>query len=274
VTPKELQTSPHDYRVVCECKPAPIVVGGQAVNLWAIVYLTSQVPRASLVSKDLDIVVSQDSFGHLKKVPGWDFQPRATRNWMDSRLGALRSTSPDGRPLLVEILHSVHGLDKSDLEAAAYVEFEGAVYRVLDPVAMLKAKTMNVRDIPQEGPSPRQDRQHLKLISRCVPQFLRDIHASAAADAGREKEALSVFTRAFKTLQQEKITSTLLKEGIAPRSLLPSEFSESPIEGIKKAYTWQMKLVPEASPQVQPGPDPGCSVAVRPKQGHGPKMGM
>ena len=85
---------------------------------------------------------------------------------------------------------------------------------MLDPVAMLKAKTMNVRDIPQDGPSPRQDRQHLNLISRCVPQFLRDVHTSATADAAKEKEALSVFTRAFKTLQQEKITSTLLKEGI------------------------------------------------------------
>ena len=78
-----------------------------------------QVPKESLTSKDLDIIVSDEGLPKLKRVPGWVFQPRETRNWLDSRLGALRSTSPDGRPLFVEILHQVHGLDKADLEAAA-----------------------------------------------------------------------------------------------------------------------------------------------------------
>lgn len=274
MTSLKLQTSPHDYRVVCECKPAPIVVGGQAVNLWAIVYLTPEVPRANLVSKDLDIVVSQDSFTHLKKVPGWVFLPKDTRNWLDSRLGALRSTSSDGRPLLVEILHSVHGLTKSDLDAAAYVEFEGASYRVLDPVAMLKAKAMNVRDIPQDGPSPRQDRHHLQLIVRCVPEFLRDVHQSAVADPTKQKQALEVFSRAFRTLQNKKIASTLIAEGIAPCSLLPSEFAESPLERIRKAYRWQMKMVPEASQPALPASETRPSVAERPRQSPGPRMGM
>jgi hypothetical protein len=121
VTAERPKTTPHDYRVVCGLEPAPIVVGGQAVNLWAIRYLVPQVPKSSLVSKDLDIIVGQDSLAHLKRVPGWVFQPNVTKNWTDSRLGFLRSTSPDGRPLLVEVLHSVHGLDKSDLAQAAYL---------------------------------------------------------------------------------------------------------------------------------------------------------
>ena len=61
MTPARPQTAPHDYRVVCECEPTPTVVGGQAVNLWAINYLTAKVPKATLVSKDLDIVVSKEA---------------------------------------------------------------------------------------------------------------------------------------------------------------------------------------------------------------------
>ena len=274
MTPTRPQTTPHDFRVVCEHESAPTVVGGHAVNLWAINYLSKQVPAPDLVSKDLDIIVSDEGLPKLKRVPGWVFQPRATKNWLDSRLGALRSTSPDGRPLLVEILHKVHGLDQADLKAAAYIKSQGVTYRVLDPVAMLKAKTMNVRDIPQDGPSPRQDRLHLKLIARCVPEFLREIHAGAVAEPTKEKQTLEVFSRTFRTLQNEKIASTLISEGIAPRSLLPPDLAESPLERIRKAYQWQMKMVPEASPQVWPASVTQPSVADKPRQGHGPRMSM
>jgi hypothetical protein len=254
--------------VVCERQPAPIVVGGQAVNLWAINYLVPKVPKSTLVSKDLDVVVGADGIAHLKGIPGWVFEPQRTRNWMDSRLGFLKSTSSDGRPLLVEVLHSVHGLDKADLASAAFVNFQGAVFRVLDPVAMLKAKTANVRDIDQAGPPPRHDRQHLQLIARCVPPFLRDVHEAVMADQTKTKEALSVFSRLFKTLQQEKITDTLFKEGITPRSLLPKELAQSPVGRIRRAYEWQMKSVPTAprASVVQP------SVAAAPKPKQGPKL--
>lgn len=265
MTGQRPDTSPHDYRVVCEWQPAPTIVGGQAVNLWAINYLVPNVPKSTLVSKDLDVVVGADGIAHLKRIPGWSFEAQRTRNWMDSRLGFLRGTSPDGRPLLVEVLHSVHGLDKSDLADAAFVRFEGAVFRVLDPVAMLKAKTANVRDIDQAGPPARQDRQHLRLMAQCVPLFLRDVHDAAVAAPEKAKEALSVFSRLFKTLQQEKITATLFKEGIAPRSLLPEEFAQSPLERVRKSYEWQMNLVPAAP--CASLLRPSVAAALKPKQG-------
>lgn len=274
MTPERQQTAPHDYHVICEREPAPTVVGGQAVNLWAINYLSRTVPKESLVSKDLDIVASKESLANLKDVPGWVFQPRQTRNWMDSRLGALRSVTPDGRPLLVEILHSVHGLNKADLTAAAYLKSEGVVYRVLDPIAMLKAKAANVRDIDQIGPPPRQDRVHLQLVARCVPEFLRDVYRSAVADRAREKEALAVVSRAFKTLQNEKVAHTLQSEGIVPASLIPAELETSLLPRLRAAFEWQFPQLarpsnklkpPDVTPYVsQPGP--------RPSQG--PRMGM
>ena len=272
MTPRQSQTTPHDYRVVCECEPAPLVVGGQAVNLWAINYLTPSVPKTRLVSKDLDIVVTQEAFGKLKHMPGWVFQTRETKNWMDSRLGALRSTSPDGRPLLVEILHSVHGLDKTDLAAAAYIESEGVVYRVLDPIAMLKAKAANVRDIKQDGDPPRQDRQHLHLLARCLPRFLTEVHQNAVAEPNQEKDSLAVVSRAFKTLQHPKTAQTLVTEGIAPASLIPAELAESPLPRIRSAYAWQFRLL--AGPEERMRPK-SPSVATRPASPRqGPRMGI
>ena len=137
------QTYPHDYRLICAGREAPTVVGGQAVNLWAISYLEREAAdlRASNHgSKDLDILADKKVIDHLKTVPGWVFKPNNTKNWTDSRQGFLHGTSEDGRKLLVEVLHSVHGLDKSDLARVETLEHRGHQYRVLDPVVMLKAK--------------------------------------------------------------------------------------------------------------------------------------
>lgn len=272
MTPARPETTPHDYRVVCQWEPAPTVVGGQAVNLWAINYLP-EVPKSTLVSKDLDIVVGSDSTLSLKKIPGWLYEPNKTKNWTDSRLGFLKGTSPDGRPLLVEVLHSVHGLDKSDLKHAAYVKMEGVLYRALDPVTMLKAKAANVRDINQEGTSPRHDRPHLQLIARCVPLYLREVHALAIEKPALEKESLSVISRAFKTLQNPRTMQTLQAEGIAPTSLIPAELAESSLPRIRAAFDWQYRLLPSLDKKIPPAP----SIATRPAErppGQGPRMGM
>ncbi|MGH8018924.1 MAG: hypothetical protein ACREIA_11630 [Opitutaceae bacterium] len=77
---------------------------------------------------------------------------------------------------MVEVLHSIHGLKKEDLARVETIEHRGDNYRVLDPVVMLKAKAANVRDINQDGPPPRHDREHLQLVARCVPLYLRDVH--------------------------------------------------------------------------------------------------
>ena len=71
---------PHDYRVVCEHAPATTVVGGQAINLWAIFYLTPQVPRSTLVNKDLDIIVGKEGLARLERIPGWIFEPMPLKN--------------------------------------------------------------------------------------------------------------------------------------------------------------------------------------------------
>jgi hypothetical protein len=266
----ERLTYPHDYRTICEGDPAPLVVGGQAINLWAINYLVSQVAKAGLGSKDLDIIAGEQVIAYLKNLPGWVYRPNKARNWLDSRIGFLYGSSSDGRKLSVEILHSVNGLDESDLAAAAFIKSEGVTYRVLDPIAMLKAKAANLRDIDQAGPPPRNDREHLHMISHCVPLFLREIHSAAVEDVSKEKEVLAVISRAFKTLQNRDIASTLIKEGIEPGALIPQEFAESELPRIRKAYQWQMPLV-----VLQPArPSAPAPISPPTKPAQGPRMGI
>lgn len=273
------QTFPHDYRLICAGREAPTVVGGQAVSLWAISYLEKGDPDLrsdKYGSTDLDILAGKKVIDYLKTLPGWVFKPNDTKNWTDSRQGFLYGTSEDGRQLLVEVLHSVNGLEPADLAHVETVRYAGVEYRVLDPVVMMKAKAANVRDIKQDGNPPRHDREHLQLLARCVPIYLRKIHEAGVANATLEKESLAVVSRAFKTLQHPKTARTLVAEGISPASLIPAELAESPLARIRSAYEWQYQLL--AGAIEKPGP-PQPTVAPpfeAPRQPprQGPRMSM
>lgn len=250
-------TYPHDYRFLFSGRPPPTIAGGQAVNLWALYLLAESDPdiqAANLSSKDLDIVADKAMVEHLRTIPGWFFKPREIWNFADSRQGMFFSTAPDGRKLLVEILHKVHGLDRADYAHAVVLEHEGTEYRVLDPICMLKAKGANVRDIKQDDVPPRHDREHLRLIARCVPLYLRELHELAVLGKLSESDALSPLTRTFKILQDRSLAATLAAEGIAPRSIIPHEFSISTLPRIQRAYTYQMPLAERAAekPGIRP----------------------
>lgn len=234
-------TYPHDYRLICAGQPPAVVVGGQAVNLWAISYLD---PNAEGIntrygSADLDILSDPILLERLKQLAGWGYKSNDLRNFLDTRVAFMSSVSGDNRRLLVEILHSVHGLDKADLSAVEVVSYDGTEYRLLDPIVMLKSKAANVRDINQDGPPPRQDRVHLQLLARCWPAYLRDIHEAAVVQPETEKDALAVINRAFKVLQHRRTAQTLAAEGIVRRSLIPEELADSPLSRIREALKWQ-----------------------------------
>jgi hypothetical protein len=158
----------------------------------------------------------------------------------------------------VEVLRYVHGLTDDDLKHVETIVHEGQPYQLLNPVAMLKAKAANVRDIKQDDIPPRHDREHLRLVARCLPKYLRDIHEAAVKDGTLEKHTLSILSYAFKTLQDPKTANTLRAEGIEPSLLIPEEFKESPLSRIRRACEHQLpRLVAPTTGQPQAsGSDP------------------
>lgn len=270
-------TYPHDYRLICAGRETPTIVGGQAVALWAISYLEkgdADLCATKYGSKDLDILADKKVLDYLKTVPGWVFKPSDLKNWMDSRKGFLHGTSEDGRKLLVEVLHSVHGLKAPDFAHVETIRHSGVEYKVLDPVVMLKAKAANVRDIKPDPSSPRHDREHLQLIARCVPIYLRNMHAAGVANPTIEKETIAVISRAFKTLQNTKTAQTLRVEGISPASLIPAELIESPLPRIRAAFAWQFRLLERPARKLT-APEITPSVAIAaPRPPQGPRMRM
>lgn len=251
------RTFPHDYRALFAGGDAQrsTIVGGQAVNLWAITYLEkadASTAATRFGSHDLDVVSTGQALAFLKASPDWQFTPTPLRHFGVGITARLRSVAPDGRLLLVEVLHSVAGLDIADLRRITELTAkDGTVYRVLDPIVMLKAKAYNVRKFDQDGDPPRHDRTHLALIAQCVPEFLREVHDTAVrlrlAGAPEAKaaaaSAASAVGATFATLTHEATSATLRAQGISPEVLVPVEFRHSPIARVAKACQHQLPRV-------------------------------
>ena len=253
-------TVPHDYRALFAGADAPTMVGGQAINLWAIVFLDrKERNRAVHGSLDLDIVSGAKALSFLKTLPGWKFSPTPMKHFGAGITAQLRSVAPDGRLLLVEVLHSVAGLDAADLRRVSEVEVGGFKYRLLDPIAMLKAKAYNVRKFKQDGDPPRHDRDHLALIARCLPEFLRELHEGALRlqrfndPAAKEaaENTVDAVRAAFRTLTASKTAATLREQSIPPESLIPSEFKDSPFPKIANACKHQWPRMVSAGLRAQ-----------------------
>ena len=239
--PNDNSTFPHDYRVLFSGPELPVVAGGQAVNLWAITYLEDEQAQELATkygSGDMDIVQNDAVIAFIKNLPGWRYEPTPLKNFSDIRVGAARGLAPDGRKLLVEVLHSVHGLDPQDL-VDAELEYAGTRYRILDPVALLKAKAANLRDFKQDGDPRRHDAEHLRLVALCLPRFLEDIAFNETTEPEELRNQLKTVSRAFAVLQDAKTTATLRGIGIEPVSLVPGSLANSPNEKIRKAYAYQ-----------------------------------
>ena len=233
-------TQPHDYRALLQSVPGLTVVGGQAVNLWAIVYCDPEkdnLPRFG--SYDLDVIARGNVTAAIKNLPNWDYQKTPLWKFGDVRSGALFSTADDGRPLAVEILTSVKGLDKEDLAATRVIEKDGVRFQVLDPIAMLKSKTVNLRELKQDGDPPRHDREHLQIVAICFPRFIQDAHDQAKSAVDLHDEFSAVVSRAFRTLSEKRTAATLRQNGIKPSRLMPN-LHDSPIEKVRNAYLHQL----------------------------------
>ncbi len=152
----------------------PLVVGGQAVNIWAIVYA----PRVGselrayepFVSNDLDLCGPRKILDELSKkyrVPIKLSPPRFP--------GIGQIVIPLGeRKLKVELLARVRGVPHIGEENMVEIAVEGVHLRVLDPISCLKAKISNAADIDQ---TDRQDVKHVEIMKICAGEYAKDVVA-------------------------------------------------------------------------------------------------
>ncbi len=89
--------------------------------------------------------------------------------------------------LKVELLTSVNGLRRAELENTFDLVIQGTEVRLLDAITCLKAKIANAADIDQTN---RQDVKHVQIMKICARELTKDL--IALGDQKRVSERLVV----------------------------------------------------------------------------------
>lgn len=172
---------PEDFAEILSGSELPLIVGGQAVNIWARLY-GSRIPALRayrpFVSVDADIYGTRDLAQTLARRTGWEISFPRER---DSMIAAFlkRPAAAGTKELSLEVLHEVNGLSPEDLTRDVVVGSANFRYRIPSPLVMLKAKLYNLISLVAT-PRP-QDLRHVKMLIPIVRQYLNESFAAVRA---------------------------------------------------------------------------------------------
>lgn len=199
--------------------PEPLfLVGGQAVNLWALYYRERTVELAPFVSRDADVLGDRDTLRTLGKLTGAKPQFFALRP-PSNEVGVVIAKDANGLPLLVEVLRYVHGVSDEELRDPVYtlVIGDGLVrVQVPGPIALLKAKIANFANLQQTG---RQDARHVLILARLLPAYLEDLQKAATEGRMEERKLIDFLERLLAVVKSDQGRKVFGQLQIAPRAL-------------------------------------------------------
>lgn len=174
-----------------------ILVGRQAVNLWA-----SRYEQADAAWQALRPYQSRDLDYH-----GGLAEARRAMNVLNARgrlntgmepspnAGVLTVRLPGGEELLIDILTGLFGVSTAEVERtavrfAASGTLEGLTMRVIHPLLLLEGKAASLRGLSQEG---RQDAKHLRILCLVLKEWLAE-QVSRPRDVFRAVERIGACT--------------------------------------------------------------------------------
>jgi hypothetical protein len=198
----------------------PVIVGGHAVNIWALAYasrLGSQLnPYAPFTSKDLDLWGPKEILDSLAEKYGVKITLSPPRS-----PGIGYVTIPKGDfQLKVELLISVNGLRRAELENTFDLVIQGTEVRVLDAISCLKAKIANAADIDQTN---RQDVKHVQIMKICAHEFAKDLIALGDQKRVSERLVVNRLEDLRETISSPKAATVTNKWNITCDEVLPVE---------------------------------------------------
>lgn len=216
---------PGDFAPFLATSEPVLLVGGQAVNLWALCYEARTACLAPFVSRDVDVLGDRTTLEALGKVAGTRpqfFPVKPPTN----EVGVVVAKDSSGLPLLIEVLRYVHGVSNEDLRDPVYTVAVGEIQvRLPGPIALLQAKIANVAEIAQAG---RQDVRHVLILAQAMPAYLHDIQQAALEGRVPERRfidflerllAVVTSTNAKKVLRQLQLETRAFFAGVGHEEL-------------------------------------------------------
>jgi hypothetical protein len=207
---------PKDFAPLLATKEPVLLVGGQAVNLWATYYETRTAGLAPFVSRDVDVLGDRETLEALGKLAGTKpqfFPVKPPTN----EIGVVVAKDHNGLPLLIEVLRYVHGVSNAELRAPVYTLALGETHvQVPSPIALLQAKIANVAEIAQTG---RQDARHVVILAQVLPAYLEDLQKAVLEGRMVERKLIEFLERLLAIITTEKAQKVFRELHLDARSL-------------------------------------------------------
>jgi hypothetical protein len=202
----------------------PVIVGGHAVNIWALTYasrLGSRLsPYAPFTSKDLDLWGPKEILDSLAQKYGVKITLSPPRS---PGVGYVMIPKGDLQ-LKVELLTGVNGLRRAELENTFDLVMQGTEVRVLDAISCLKAKIANAADIDQTN---RQDVKHVQIMKICAHEFTKDLITLGDQKQISERLVVNRLEDLRETIGSPKAVTVTNKWHITFDEVLPVEAIQS-----------------------------------------------
>ncbi len=207
---------PQDFAPLLATKEPVLLVGGQAVNLWALYYETRTAALAPFVSRDVDVLGDRETLEALGKLAGTKpqfFPVKPPTN----EIGVVIAKDHNGLPLLIEVLRYVHGVSNEELREPVYTIGLGETrVQVPGPIALLQAKIANVADIAQTG---RQDARHVVILAQVLPAYLEDLQKAVVEGRMEERKLIEFLERLLAVVTAAKARNVFKQLQLDARSL-------------------------------------------------------
>ncbi len=235
------QHRPAAFATVLADPAQPLIVGGQAVNLWAEVYVAAEPELHAFepfTSKDADIHGNRELASILQRRSGWTCrffdEPRQTAV-------AILTKPVEGAAstLTVEVIRSVFGLNTDDLGRNLVRELRpGENYRLPDPFVMLKAKLANVAHLSVEKRP--QDLKHARMLLPICRAYFLELHAAIGRPDMSQRNFLGAAAYATEIITSADARTVASRHGLDFLTIFPSAFAASPHEKIRRFATQQL----------------------------------
>lgn len=213
------------FRAISLQKETVILVGGQAVNVWALSYRNRLgevlTPLLPFTSGDMDVYATRNALMGLHEALGGKLLLSGPREITDGTL--IVGAEPNTREL--DVLRSVNGLPKLDARDAIPLVVCGHAVPVLFPHLLLQAKLENARRLDQRE---RQDVKHVKIMALVLREFLREVVLTASAE--NEKYAVLLLRRALDILMSNNAREFTRRHGVLFTEIMPeADLRASPL---------------------------------------------
>ncbi|WP_041243746.1 hypothetical protein [Gloeobacter kilaueensis] len=156
-----------------------VLVGGQAVNFWSILFARETANWQELqpyTSMDIDFLGTRQDAELIGRALGAKITLNKNIDGGTPNTGVLL-VQRKNTTLLIDVLGSVYGVSTEKIleQALAFIgrnESAGVKLKVIDPITLLEGKLANLKGLPQHD---RQDEKHIRLLLLVIPEFVASL---------------------------------------------------------------------------------------------------